>query len=201
MTQRNYKEKNVQEMNMEDLINTVSDDLKSYDKLKTLEGVKKEMSVGLFSNNLSERGLKAYIRLLELELQLATTREPIFHDSRGFGEYLAGKYAVLDHEEMHLISLSNKGQIISDDVVGSGTIENSAISVPLIIKILCLNGAANFIVVHNHPSGSMNPSKADLTMTGSIYNLSKLIKVHMLDHFIVGNGNYFSFAEHDLLGY
>lgn len=41
MTQRNYKEKNVQEMNMEDLINTVSDDLKRYDKLKTLEGVKK----------------------------------------------------------------------------------------------------------------------------------------------------------------
>lgn len=123
MIQRNYKEKNVQEMNMEDLINTVSDDLKRYDKLKTLEGVKKEMSVGLFSNNLSERGLKAYIRLLELELQLATTREPIFHDSRGFGDYLAGKYAELDHEEMHLISLSNKGQIISDDIVGSGTVE------------------------------------------------------------------------------
>ena len=41
MTQRNYKEKNVQEMNMEDLINTVSDDLKSYDKLKTLEDGKK----------------------------------------------------------------------------------------------------------------------------------------------------------------
>lgn len=200
MTQRNYKEKNVQEMNMEDLINTVSDDLSRYDKLKTLEGVKKEMSVGLFSNNLSERGLKAYIRLLELELKLATTREPIFHDSRGFGEYLAGKYASLDHEEMHLISLSNQGQIISDDVVGSGTVEKSAVSVPLIIKILCLNGAANFVVAHNHPSGSMKPSKADLTMTGSIYNLSKLIKVQMLDHFIVGNGNYFSFAEHGLLG-
>lgn len=200
MTQRNYKEKNVQEMNMEDLINTVSDDLKRYDKLKTLEGVKKEMSVGLFSNNLSERGLKAYIRLLELELRLATTREPIFHDSRGFGDYLAGKYAELDHEEMHLISLSNKGQIISDDVVGSGTVEKSAVSIPLIIKTLCLNGAANFIVVHNHPSGSMKPSKADLTMTDSIYNLSKLIKVHMLDHFIIGNGNYFSFAEHGLLG-
>lgn len=200
MTQRNYKEKNVQEMNMEDLINTVSDDLSRYDKLKTLEGVKKEMSVGLFSNNLSERGLKAYIRLLELELQLATTREPIFHDSRGFGEYLAGKYASLDHEEMHLISLSNKGQIISDDVVGSGTVEKSAVSIPLIIKTLCLNGAANFIVVHNHPSGSMKPSTADLAMTKSINGLSKLIKVNMLDHFIVGNGNYFSFAEHDLLG-
>ena len=200
MTQGNYKEKNVQEMNMEDLINTVSDDLKSYDKLKTLEGVKKEMSVSLFSNNLSERGLKAYIRLLELELQLATTREPIFHDSRGFGEYLAGKYASLDHEEMHLISLSNKGQIISDDVVGSGTVEKSDVSIPLIIKTLCLNGAASFIVVHNHPSGSMKPSKADLTITESIYGLSKLIKVHMLDHFIIGNGNYFSFAEHDLLG-
>lgn len=200
MTQRNYKEKNVQEMNMEDLINTVSDDLKSYDKLKTLEGVKKEMSVGLFSNNLSERGLKAYIRLLELELRLATTREPIFHDSRGFGDYLAGKYAELDHEETHLISLSNQGQIISDDVVGSGTVQKTVVSVPLIIKILCLNGAANFVVAHNHPSGSMKPSKADLTMTGSVYNLSKLIKVHMLDHFIVGNGNYFSFAEHGLLG-
>ena len=71
---------------------------------------------------------------------------------------------------------------------------------PLIIKILCLNGAANFVVAHNHPSGSMKPSKADLTITGSIYNLSKLIKVQMLDHFIVGNGNYFSFAEHGLLG-
>lgn len=176
MTQRNYKEKNVQEMNMEDLINTVSDDLSRYDKLKTLEGVKKEMSVGLFSNNLSERGLKAYIRLLELELQLATTREPIFHDSRSFGDYLAGKYAKLDHEEMHLISLSNQGQIISDDVVGSETVEKSAVSVPLIIKTLCLNGAANFVVVHNHPSGSMKPSKADLTMTDSIYNLSKLIR-------------------------
>lgn len=200
MTQRNYKEKNVQEMNMEDLINTVSDDLKRYDKLKTLEGVKKEMSVGLFSNNLSERGLKAYIRLLEIELKLATTRAPIFHDSRGFGDYLAGKYASLDHEEMHLISLSNKGQIISDDIVGSGTVEKSAVSVPRIIKILCLNGAANFIVVHNHPSGSMKPSTADLAMTKSINDLSKLIKVNMLDHFIVGNGNYFSFAEHDLLG-
>ena len=200
MPKRDYNDKHVQEMNMEDLINTVSDDLSRYDKLKTLEGVKKEMSVGLFSNNLSERGLKAYIRLLELELQLATTREPIFHDSRGFGEYLAGKYASLDHEEMHLISLSNKGQIISDDVVGSGTLEKSAVSIPLIIKTLCLNGAANFIVVHNHPSGSMKPSKADLTMTESIYSLSKLIKVHMLDHFIIGNGNYFSFAEHDLLG-
>lgn len=55
MTKRDYKEKNVQEMNMEDLIKTVSDDLSHYDKLKTLEGVKKKCrSVCLATTYLKE---------------------------------------------------------------------------------------------------------------------------------------------------
>ena len=59
--------------------------------------------------------------------------------------------------------------------------------------------ASGIICVHNHPSGDVNPSKEDIMLTKKIKEISIIHGIKLLDHIIVGNGNYFSFCDNNML--
>lgn len=185
-------------MDKDELLELVKDELNEAGITDTAD-IQREMETGVFGRNFSERGLQAYIRLLKIELAEATSERPRFMDSSMFGEYFAGKYARLEFEELHLISLNGQLEITSDDLIASGTIDRATFSMNKLFRIMCLNSQPSFMLVHNHPSGSLRPSTQDITTAESVKKLAKIAGLDFLDNFIVANGKSLSFRSRDLI--
>lgn len=185
-------------MDKDELLELVKDELNEAGITDTAD-IQREMETGVFGRNFSERGLQAYIRLLKIELAEATSERPRFMDSNMFGEYFAGKYAQLEFEELHLISLNGQLEITSDDLIASGTVGRACFPMNKIFRILCLNAQPYFMLVHNHPSGSLRPSAQDITTAENVKKLAKIAGLDFLDNFIVANGKSLSFRSRDLI--
>lgn len=185
-------------MDKDELLELVKDELNEAGITDTAD-IQREMETGVFGRNFSECGLQAYIRLLKIELAEATSERPRFMDSNMFGEYFAGKYAQLEFEELHLISLNGQLEITSDDLVASGTVDRATFSMNKLFRIMCLNSQPSFMLVHNHPSGSLRPSAQDITTAQSVKKLAKIAGLDFLDNFIVADGKSLSFRSRDLI--
>ena len=185
-------------MDKDELLELVKDELNEAGITDTAD-IQKEMETGVFGRNFSERGLQAYIRLLKIELAEATSERPRFMDSNMFGEYFAGKYARLEFEELHLISLNRQLEITSDDLIASGAIDRATFSMNKLFRIMCLNSQPSFMLVHNHPSGILRPSTQDITTAQNVKKLAKIAGLDFLDNFIVANGKSLSFRERELM--
>ena len=102
-------------------------------------------------------------------------------------------------EYLWLIALNTKCKLIGMFEVSHGTISTSLAAPREIFIRLCLCGAAQFVVAHNHPSGECFPSREDLKLTKKLQECGKLMNIQLLDHIIVGDNNYYSFKENNNL--
>jgi len=100
-----------------------------------------------------------------------------------------------DVEKMYGIFMNGNNEILSIEILATGTINQSAVYPREIIKKLLSNKASALILVHNHPSGRIDPSKEDILVTRSILFSCAAIGVSLLDHVIVGREEYFTFAD------
>jgi DNA repair protein RadC len=91
--------------------------------------------------------------------------------------------------------LNSKNGILSREVHSIGTIDSSAVYPREIIKAALLNDAVALVLVHNHPSGDPAPSQCDREITKEIQAAGKLFSVKVLDHVILGDGRFYSFAD------
>ena len=106
-----------------------------------------------------------------------------------------------DKEQEHFIAIALDGasKIIAKEVMHLGT-SNQTIVHPRDTLRFCLkHNAVGFIVVHNHPSGTKEPSKADTKVTQRLKEAGKLIGIQLLDHVIVTTSGYYSFSDEELL--
>ena len=102
--------------------------------------------------------------------------------------------SVLTEEYMWMIALDMKCNPIGIFEISHGTVNASLVSPREIYMRLCLCGAANFVLIHNHPSGDCSPSKEDINVTMQMKDTGKLMNINLLDHIILGD-NYYSFRE------
>lgn len=110
-------------------------------------------------------------------------------------EYLKIKLAGEKNEVFSVIFLNNKHRAIGYEEMFKGTIDGAAVY-PRVIAQRCLEvNAAAVIFAHNHPSGCVNPSEADRSITRRLVEALGLLDVRVLDHFVIGAGNYSSLAE------
>lgn len=101
-------------------------------------------------------------------------------------------------EREHFITafLNNQNQLIECEVLFSGTINESQVYIREIVRKALLLNAAAIIIGHNHPSGNLSPSYADLTLTRKINEVCKVLNIRLLDHIIVSiNEDFYSFVE------
>ena len=98
-------------------------------------------------------------------------------------------------ENFLVIYLNIKLHIIKKEILFKGGDTSAYIDVNMMFKNAILCGAKNIICVHNHPSGDSSPSKEDMNITENIRNFSKITKINLVDHIIVGKKEYFSFKE------
>ena len=94
--------------------------------------------------------------------------------------------------------LNRGNKIISRCKISAGGVSGTIVDFELLFK-KCLENLTSVILIHNHPSGNPNPSQADITLTKKIKEAGKLLEIPVLDHIIVADSTYFSFADEQLL--
>jgi len=105
----------------------------------------------------------------------------------------------LPHEEFWIVYLNNSNKVIQKRQLSKGGITGTLVDVRLVLKNALEVGATGIILVHNHPSGTLKPSEADKQITQKLKLAGESLDIKVLDHLIVTEKAYFSFADENLL--
>lgn len=105
----------------------------------------------------------------------------------------------LPHEEFWVLYLNNSNKVLSKSQQGKGGITGTFVDLRLVFKTAFELGATALILCHNHPSGNLKPSEADKKLTQKLKVAGENLDIQVLDHLIVTENGYFSFADEDLL--
>jgi len=101
----------------------------------------------------------------------------------------------LPHEEFWIIYLNNAKKIIKKECISTGGLTSTTVDVRLVLKKAIEAMATSIVVAHNHPTGRLVASRADVALTKKIKAACELIDIAFDDHVIIGNQQYFSFYE------
>lgn len=105
----------------------------------------------------------------------------------------------LPHEEFWILLLNRNNLAIDKMMISQGGLAGTVIDVRIILKVALDKLACSIILCHNHPSGNLIPSEADKEITKKIKEAGKHMDIPVLDHLIIGNDAYFSFADEGLI--
>ena len=105
----------------------------------------------------------------------------------------------LQHEEFWIIYVNNSNKVIQKNQLSKGGITGTLVDVRLVLKNALEVGATGLILAHNHPSGTLKPSEADKQITQKLKGAAQSLDIKVLDHLIITEKAYFSFADENLL--
>lgn len=105
----------------------------------------------------------------------------------------------LPHEEFWIVYLNNSNKVLQKTQLSKGGITGTLVDIRIVLKNALQLGAVGIILVHNHPSGSLQPSLADKQLTQKIKTAGESLDIKVLDHIIITEKAYFSFADDNLL--
>lgn len=114
-------------------------------------------------------------------------------------EYFVPLIGDLMHEEFWIMLLDRGNKIQDSFRISQGGISGTVIDVRIILKPAIEKQSSSIILCHNHPSGTLQPSQADRQITSKIKDAAKLMDISVLDHVIIGQNKYFSFADEGIL--
>ena len=115
--------------------------------------------------------------------------------------YLRSDIGFKSTEEFKVIYLSSSNCLLGEETLFRGTVDRSVVYPRLIIERALKYSTKGIIFAHNHPSGSLTPSKKDIVLTQELKDLLDVLDIKLLDHIILGEGDHFSFYENGLIEY
>lgn len=127
-----------------------------------------------------------------VELMKITSSKSIF-------EIMQPIIGELPHEEFWIIYLNNSNKVLSKSQLSKGGITGTVVDVRLVFKTAMEIGAVSIILAHNHPSGTLLASEADKQITKKLKLAGESLDIRILDHLIITESNYFSFADEGIL--
>ena len=125
--------------------------------------------------------------------------KPIYKSSKEIFDYLYHSMRDLKKEVFKVIYLNSQNQVIEVVALAEGTISSKVIYPREVMERAIKYNAASLIFVHNHPSGSPEPSGNDKELTRDLVYAASIMQIKVLDHIIIGNNRYFSFAGEGLI--
>jgi DNA repair protein RadC len=127
------------------------------------------------------------------------TTTSVLSNPRAVRDYLAMRFAGLEHEVFVCLYLNARNRILSCEELFRGTLDGASVHPREVVKRALANNAAAIVLAHNHPSGVAEPSQADELITRRLKEALALVDIRVLDHLIVGGDKVESFAERGLL--
>ncbi|NJS15259.1 MAG: DNA repair protein RadC [Sphingopyxis sp.] len=127
------------------------------------------------------------------------TERPILASWTALLDWLRADMGPIAHERVRVLHLDARNQLIRDEVMSEGTVDQSAIYVREVAKRALELSSSAVILVHNHPSGSPEPSRQDIHMTRNVAEALAKLNITLHDHIIIGGGQHYSFRSAGLL--
>ena len=103
------------------------------------------------------------------------------------------------YEEFWIIMLNKANKVIKYECISEGGTAGTVADPKRIFKLALENNASSLILCHNHPSGNLKPSQADIMLTRKLKTSGELMEILIVDHIIIGDDNYYSFADEGML--
>lgn len=128
-----------------------------------------------------------------------TTELNKINSSKSIFEMMQPIIGELPHEEFWIVYLNNSNKVITKTQLSKGGITGTLVDVRLVFKTALEMGATGIILCHNHPSGTLIPSEADKHITRKLKLAGENLDIKVLDHVIVTESSWFSFADDGLL--
>jgi DNA repair protein RadC len=128
-----------------------------------------------------------------------TTKITKISGSRDAFELLYPLMGELQHEEFWIVYLNNSNKVIQKSQLSKGGITGTLVDVRLVLRQALELGAVGIILAHNHPSGTLKPSAADKEITQKLRKASEALDIMVLDHLVLAQHHYFSFADQGIL--
>jgi DNA repair protein RadC len=143
--------------------------------------------------------LQGVLELARRHAQELMQQGPALLNPANTREYLSLKLRDLDHEVFCCLFLDNRNRVKACEELFRGTLDGATVHPREVVKRALAHQAAAVILAHNHPSGVAEPSLADEQLTRRLKEALGLLDIKVLDHLIVGDGQFTSFAERGLL--
>ncbi|HPG38252.1 MAG TPA: DNA repair protein RadC [bacterium] len=174
--------------------------LKSHEGLRGLDQqpisvLCEEKGIGLAKACQIKAALEIAKRLVQQKVRVKeqlSSSEDAYH-------YVHLRMRDLTHEEFRVVFLTNHNDVIAERMLFSGSVTESVVSARNIVQLAIELSAVKVILLHNHPSGNPNPSAEDKMVTQKIIKACSFFDVIVLDHIVIGNDSYYSFADHGLI--
>lgn len=178
-----------------DLLAAVDNNLQKLAKLSVKEMI-----------NLKIKGLgpaKAITIAAALELgvrrSMADNKKDIVQSSKDIAAYLKAQLQYKKHEVFSVLFLNRANKVNHYEIISEGGITGTIADPRIILKKALEHDAVSLVLCHNHPSGSLKPSRQDEDLTNKIKEAAKYFDIKILDHIIVSEEGYFSFADDGIL--
>lgn len=184
------------------VIELAQDILQSYDN-----NVGKLLELNIY-DLMQHKGIgyvKALIIIASIELvkrgmsSFSTNKAEHIRTSNDIYEIFRPIIGFLSYEEFWAIYLNNNLNIIKKEKISIGSLTSTIVDIKRIIKFGIDLRATRLIIVHNHPSGNLTPSKDDMKITDKIAKAAFTFEITLEDHVIISNNGYFSFSDHCLI--
>lgn len=115
--------------------------------------------------------------------------------SRDAFDIIYGTLADLDHEQFWILSLNRANKVITKSMISQGGVAGTVVDAKIVFRKALENKATAVILAHNHPSGNLYPSQADIDLTKKLVRAGQSLDIPVLDHLIIGGVSYYSFAD------
>lgn len=177
------------------LLAAVENNLQKLAKLSVKEILKLKVK------GIGEAKAISIVAALELGVrrEVFENKKMVITSSIDIAEYLKAQLQHKNHEVFAVIFLNRSNKIIHHQIISEGGITGTVADPRIILKRALEYDAVNIILCHNHPSGSIKPSRQDEQLTQKIKSAAMLMDIQVLDHIIVSDEGYFSFADEGIL--
>lgn len=123
----------------------------------------------------------------------------VIRNSQSAFEIMQPRLGSLEHEEFWIIILNRAHKVLNNVKISQGGLTGTVIDTRIILKHALDKKATALIISHNHPSGNIKPSEADIGITKKIRDAAELMDITLLDHIIIADHKYFSFADEGMV--
>ena len=177
------------------LLQTTDNDLQKLAGLSVQEMVKKKIK------GLGQAKAISIAAALELGIRrnASGNKKEMVTQSGDIAHYLRATFEYRKQEVFAVVFLNRGNKITHLEIISEGGITGTVADPRIILKKALEHNATALILCHNHPSGNTRPSKADEIVTQKIKQAAGLLDIHIMDHIIVSNEGYFSFADEGML--
>lgn len=178
-----------------ELMNLVNNDLQRLGQLSVKE------IVNLKVKGLGEAKAIAIAAALEIGIRRGAieNKREIIKYSKDIAHYFKSQLQYKNHEVFVAIFLNQASKILHSEMLSEGGITGTVVDTRLLLKKALEHNAVSIILCHNHPSGSLEPSQSDISITKKIAQAALYFDIKVNDHIIVSSEGFFSFADNGLM--